>query len=259
MQRSHWSFISAWHLMTPRDQWCYWDGKSRTSHLVAPGGRLRYEVIPVLEQDELVGVVRDTTFRVEPVTIQWCMSYDAPMDRLLLFFVQRDKPACFLLRGDRFVGLVTPADFNKVAARTAIYWLLAKLESGLIGVLRSAGFRESELLALLPQGRAARIRQHHATMAKNDVDVDLIESLYLSDIVQIASRKRRLFSVLGLTSRSEAERVLGGLVDLRNRVMHTNRPLLRNRRQDLLRLNERMDRLRGLLVKLDALNERDVE
>ncbi len=240
------SLFTAAQIMTPRADWVTWKRDGPRHHVLDEDRRLRFDVIPVVEDDKVVGLITDPSFVVRPLTLEWCLTYDVPIERLIAFFIEREKPACFLLSGDGFAGLVTPADLNKAGARTAFYLRLAELEMQLAVFIRSHGISEAEVLNELSEDHRKEIERKQIELAEKDVDVSVFEMLYLSDMLNIIAKSNPLRGKLGFSSRSAFERATSGLNDLRNRVMHPARPVLQDTRDDLHTLYERITRMARL-------------
>ena len=62
------------------------------------------------------------------LTRPWVVSSDTTIPDLLGLFVETERPGFLVLHGQTVVGLVTPADFNKMPARIYFYNLIGKLE-----------------------------------------------------------------------------------------------------------------------------------
>ncbi|NOZ28517.1 MAG: hypothetical protein GXP39_10760 [Chloroflexi bacterium] len=250
MQRMFPVFTAA-QIMTPRAEWVCWETDSPRDLVLDENGKLRFDVIPVTAAGKVVGLLTNTSFTVQPLTLEWCLTHDVSIDRLIAFFIERGKPACFLLREDDFAGLVTPADLNKTAARTALYLRLAELEMRLAAFIRSLGMSEEEVLAKVSEDRREEVKRNQAELRDKNVDISVFEMLYLSDIFNVIAKNESALQTLGFSSRKDFKRATSGLNDLRNRVMHPARPVLRNVEDELRTLHDRIVRMEGLLVKLE--------
>jgi len=242
-------------IMTPREKWVYWPGGNSRENFLDENGNLIYDVIPVIKEQKVVGIIRDRTFKIHPLTLDWCLTHDAMFDDLLKFFIEKQKPACFLLKRDDFIGLVTPADFNKAPARTACYFRLAELEMRLAQFI---GFRveEDKILNALPAKRKDKILKSYNSTLSGNVDVSLVERLYLTDLLEVV-KKTGLFELLGYRSKTQFHRGTQGLVKLRNQVMHPVRPLVENDREALQHLYDRLCLIDRLSMKLKELFTRE--
>jgi len=244
------SLFTAAQIMTPRADWVTWTIGGPRDHVLDEDGGLCFDVIPVVEDDKVVGLITDPSFAVQPLTLEWCLTYDVPIERLIAFFVKQRKPACILLSKDGFAGIVTPADLNKASARTALYLRLAELEMQLAVFIRLHGMSETDLLNGLSEDHRKEIKRKQLELVEKDVDVSVFEMLYLSDMLNIIAKSNSLRGKLGFSSRSAFEMVTSGLNDLRNRVMHPTRPILQNTRDDLHTLYKRITRMVRLEERL---------
>lgn len=152
-----------------------------------------------------------------------------------------------------FDGVVTYADLNKRSFRVLIYAFLAELEVQLGELLRSeindgSAFVEQYSDELRASSIGAWIKSVH-----DGVELHPVQRMYLSEMVKIISKDRDLRVQLGFSSRNDAEDYLGGLMDLRNDVMHPVRSLVRSP-EDVSQLDRRTKRLIDLLEgPLDAI------
>ena len=88
------SLFTAAQIMTPRADWVTWTIGGPRDHVLDEDGGLCFDVIPVVEDDKVVGLITDPSFAVQPLTLEWCLTYDVPIERLIAFFVKQRKPAC---------------------------------------------------------------------------------------------------------------------------------------------------------------------
>ncbi len=248
--------ITSHQIMTPREEWICWIKDASQDPPFTKDGDLPFDVIPVIQDGEVVGLISINCLEIQPITLDWCLTHDAPIEQLIHFFNQKKKPACFLLSGDDFVGLVTPADLNKSKARLAIYFMLAELEIRLANFIRYNRLSEKEILTKLGNKRQEEIKRLQIECRKTNVDVDLLEQLHLHDLLAIIEKHGRLREKLGFHSRSEYKRLVGagGLIDLRNKIMHPVRPLVEDTSESLNALHDRLFRIKNLLSLLDSQN-----
>ena len=237
-------------IMTPREDWLCWEQGGPRESVLDDNGQLRFDVIPVTSNGKLIGMLTDASFEVREIPLDWCLTHDTPVERLTGFFVERKRPACFLMCEGELVGIVTPADLNKPAARTAFYLRLAELEMRLAAFIRSLGMSEDEILTKVSGNRRDELQTIRADQRRGNVDVSVVEMLYLSDILNVVGRTKKAYRKLGFSSRSRFEQVTGGLNKLRCRVMHPVHPLLQDAGDELRRLHERIGRVEQLLARL---------
>ena len=238
-------------IMTPRKQWVCWERGSSISTLVKDNGKLVYDVIPVEENGKIIGIVRNPNFNIEPITLDWCLTHDTPIDSLLDFFIKTQKPACFLLKGDDLVGLVTPADFNKASARAMVYIRLAELEIQLGRFLHNRGVREKQIFTVLSSKRKKELQSLHRIEKEKNVDVSIIERLFLKELFLLI-KKYHLYHDLAFDNEEEYTSALEELNNLRNQIMHPVNILVEDSHNSLKKLKEDLELMEVLIGRLQS-------
>lgn len=217
-----------------------------------------YDLIPVSENNRIVGVLRTYTDNVEPeiLTTDWLVSRDTPISHLLAIFTDSSHPGLFVIHGQDLVGLVTPADLNKLPARVYFYNLIGELELALLGWVQNYFAQDAmKIISALSEKRQKEIIELQAQLAQGDVDVTATELLYLSDLVNICVKQAKFRDELGFSSRNGAEETLNSLVHLRNSTMHLVRPLLERISEDLPQLNQRVRLAETILQRFSVRKE----
>ncbi len=252
MQTSYVSFpiIAAAQIMTPRKQWLAVRPGDDPGEVIDEATRQRYDLIPVLNsEDQVIHLLQAPDYSEKKFSLDWCSTHDASLETLLTYFVETDHPACFLLSGREVIGLVTPADFNKAVARMAIYVHLAELELLLAQFLRSSGFASNEtILKNLSPNRREDLKKLLNNRREQNAEVDLLEELTLSELLNLVVKEEQLHSQLGFNSRRQAKNAVSGLVDLRNRVDHPVRHI--HHGMDVRTLNNRLQQVESLVEKI---------
>jgi len=128
------------------------------------------------------------------------------------------------------------------------YNLIGELEVELVKLLKQhyAGKETLLLESLRPSTRDQIIQKYNELKAGN-AEVDLFQHLYLSDIFKLVYTNENLRESLKISSRSQGEKLFGGIDDLRNQIMHPTRFLIQKLPDDLLKLNERVQRISFVL------------
>lgn len=238
-------------LMTPREDLLTWERGPDPSALRAEAKRERFELVPVTEGGRIVGVLHSETTEEESLTDKWLVSRDTGIPDLLSLFVESERPGFLVFHRQEVVGLVTPADLNKLPARVYFYNLIGEVELALAGWIRDHFTGDSdELLLTLSEGRRKEIKERESSLAEGNANVDPIQLLDLSDLVNIVAKREELRAGLRFYSRRQTERALNDIVDLRNRTMHPVRPLLERIPDDLVRLHERVEQACDALHRL---------
>jgi hypothetical protein len=199
-------------------------------------------------------VLNISSEQAEPLTNRWLVSHDIGIPDLLALFVDSRSPGFFAFHRQDVIGLVTPADLNRLPSRVTFYHLIGALEMALGAWLRGRfRGRPRDLLLLLDRWRRERLAEQQQRLVEGNVDIEIVEQFYLSDLIDVVRRHEGLRQELGFPSRSAARRATSGLNDLRNRTMHVVRPLVESVPDDLIRLHDRAARARDLLARVERL------
>jgi hypothetical protein len=253
MIKSSWNLLSTVYtvenLMTPRDQLVTFEVKDGELPLLDE--TQPYDVIPVVRDKRIIGVIEKGIPQVQTLSDRWLITRDTNIPDLLTLFVETRQKAFLVLYCHDVIGLVTPADLNKLPSRAYVYNLIGELEMGLADLIHiEYGQGVSDFLKLLSKDRRSDLDALQANMSEGNADVDPLQSLYLSDLITIVEKDVRLRARLGLSSRNAAEKIFSGINDLRKQTMHLVCPLLVKVPDDLLTLQNRMERSMAILEKL---------
>jgi hypothetical protein len=151
------------------------------------------------------------------------------------------------------VGLVTPADLNRLPVRVYLYFLIGEVELALTLQIRNHfAAAPEDALQMLSARRRAALEAQMAALVEQNIGVDPVQLLRLSDLINIAAKHEPLRSQLGFSSRGAVEKALGGLNDLRNRTMHPVRPLLARSPEDMERLQRYGQQAGEILRRLEG-------
>jgi len=241
-------------IMTPTATLFTWPVEAGGNTLWTRPETAGYDLIPATRAGEISGLWRKGVETPAPLSHEWFISHNTAVPHVLRLFATKDSPGFLALYGQTIVGLVTPADLNKLPVRAYLYNLIGGLEVGLGRLLRDHFHGDIEgLLALLSPSSRGTVEAELAETKSGNVDVDPVEFLYISDLIDVVSKEATLRQMLGYPSRSQIEDDLGGIVSLRNRIMHPVRPFLENVPEDLAQQHGRIERARILLRKLDGL------
>jgi hypothetical protein len=253
MNPNHWQKISeiftAEDIMTPRDQLhsLKFHGGSEPN----PSDDQPFDVIPVVQNDRIIGVLEKGTTHMQPLSDHWLISRDIGIPDLVYLFAKTRQKAFLVLHKQDMIGLVSPADLNKLPARVYIYNLIGGLELALMKLVESKfSNRKDSILHLLSEQRQEDLNNTARNLQEGNVDIDLLQHLYLSDLINIVIKEADLREQLDLVTRNQAENSLCGLNELRNQTMHLVKPLLARVPEDLDKLHQRINRAEQILEKL---------
>ncbi len=241
-------------LMTPRRDLFTGEQGADLAHVQSEARQRRFDLVPMTHDGRIVGVLRTDGEEPEPLTDRWLVSRDTAIPDLLGLFVETGRPGFLVFWRQDVVGLVTPADLNKLPARIYLYHLIGEVELALALRIRSHFADDpSQLLHMLSEKRRKELEDYLSVLAEGNVDVDPMQLLRLSDVINIAAKHETLRAELGFSSRRATENALGGLNDLRNRTMHPVRPLLERIPEDLERLQRYGQQAGEVLRRLEVV------
>lgn len=243
-------------IMTPLEDLLTAETGTEPKPALVEAVRRHFDVILQVEAGRVVGVIWAESGKVEALTGHWLISRDTSIPVLLSVFVTSDLPALLVLYGQDVVGLVVPADLNKISARAYVYSLIGELEVALAAFVQRSYANDPEaMLALLSENRRSKIKRDMEDMVQGDSDVDPIHLFYFKDLVDCVAKNPACYKRLGYSSRSAVKKELGGLVCLRNQTMHMVSPLLTTALEDLCKLCDRVTRAQDWLAKLRSVEE----
>lgn len=237
-------------IMTPRAELLTWERGADLASVLDTPGKLKYDVIPVQENGRITGVLCAAAEPPEPLTSSWLVSRDTSISDLLDLFVQTQRPGLLVFHRQDVVGLVTPADMNKLPARFYLYGLLGDIEMALSGRVREVMHDATEIIGYLNASRQGEVQKKFEELRQSNLDTDPVQLLTLVDLFSIIERHPVLRESLGFASKSQVEKMTSGLNDLRNQTMHTNRLVLERLPDDVVKLRERLEKAEALWQRL---------
>lgn len=125
-----------------------------------------------------------------------------------------------------YIGMITISDLDRHAFRSVIYMLLAELETAFADLIGRSFTDPWDWIRLLSEDHQALVLGHWELAKRKGVDIGPIAATTLTNVLTIAAKSEHLREKLGFPSKTQVEKVAGGLPDLRNRVMHPVRPLI---------------------------------
>jgi hypothetical protein len=257
MTLSRWPSLSeiftAQDLMTPWEQLLVHDLDQQDelkSYATQP-----YDIIPVVKNGRITAILEKGSPEFQPLLDRWLISRDTSIPDLVNLFTATRQTAFLVFHKQDVIGLVSPADLNKLPARVFIYNLIGELELGLAYLIGSHFNDESDsLIKLLSTDRQKELHEIRKDLVSGNADVELLQQMYLSELINIIAKQPELRKSLGFSSRKSAENYLNGLNSLRDQTMHFVRPLLQNIPADLEKLHERIKRVEEILARLPGAN-----
>jgi hypothetical protein len=214
-------------IMTPKHGWLVLEQGKLPDEKLHKADEANIDTLPVLTKNgEVCALFNRLSAEEVPLSPSWIVSRDTSIAEILKLFVEKQKSCFVVLHRLELIGLVTPADLNKLPARTYFYNLIAELEIELVELIRVhfAG-REDDLMQHIDQEGRDKLQKK---VEKSQHELDIFHVLNLSDIVNLIGVVEELRQALQVSSKSAFDKYLGGLVHFRNDIMHLNNVLLTN-------------------------------
>jgi hypothetical protein len=250
------------HVMTPRDEFVSVSSGERASDAARRLGD-DYGYAPVTDEAGLiVGTVARKELednpservgdRVTPLSLRNMIDADAPLEQLFDWLC--DLPFQLVSAQKTIVGLVHAADLNKQPARTLVHLHITDLERRLARLIRIRFPCSREWFAFLTERRRAKIEEVRQSMDQGDVNINLLECVYLDDLHTIIT-KSDLACYLGNRLRWSLKTGWGGVRKLRDAASHGVRRMLPDVKH-MPELRDRFRRVHDLIHAVDpALEE----
>jgi hypothetical protein len=235
-------------IMTPRENFIELSKDANHDKIIEHAKSLKVDTLPIVENGEITDVFSSGT--IYPLTPKWLISRDTTIRKALQLLTLSGKPSLFVFYQQRIIGIVTPADFNRLAARTYFYNLLADLEMRLSEHIRAYFTQNGQ--GIEKYLTEQKLQDAKAELQKADLEIDIVHLLYLSDIAKIINGEKKLQQNLQL--KSAFVKGLGGLTELRNAVMHSTKFILDDKK-GIQKLHERVERLADLLTHLEQTSK----
>lgn len=245
-------------IMTPENDLTCWDGheETRKQALTAAGDDITF--LPVRPNGVITGIIRREELESgqahTPLTSEWLIAADTPILELLRLFAEKPDRVFLVLQSSQIVGLVAPADLNQIAARASVYLLSSHFEAELATLIRALLPEEEQYVGYVTSKSNLGIaRKNQKKSRKEDIELDLLHYLNLSDLVDIVVQNSRLRELLDFTSEEAARKELDTRV-VRNPVSHSANLLIADRKK-LDDVNDACERLITISAKIRHAKE----
>lgn len=234
------------------------DGASR-KEVHAFAEREGYDLIPIVREGNVISLYRWKESAEEQLTDKWLVPDGTPIPELLEHFESKGATGLIVsnLKGNA-VGIVTPADLNKMPARVFFFNALAELEVALAeGIRQHYNGKHEQLINFVTDAeRKKKLAETLETMDQEDVKIDLVQFLMLSELVRTVRETASLRTKLGFSSKTQVDNQLNGLVYFRNDVAHSVRLMLKNR-DEVGTLGRHVKQTRHALDQITAVLKAD--
>jgi len=249
-------------ITTPTNQLLTWDSSESTRTPVAARAHAgQFSTIPVTSDGRIVGTIQSDALSAgggpEPLAADSIIASDTPILKLLSLFAANAEKVYLVLKETEFIGMVAPADLNKIPARASVYLLTARFEEALMRLISSTSDdNEDAYIAYLSDDRRQKLEDSRSRDRANDIHLDPINYLYLNDLTAIVAKEPKFCDVLGLPTEdidcSHTQRKDRLSVStVRNAVSHLTKPLI-HERGDLVKVNSDCQRMIWLSDRIDA-------
>lgn len=145
-------------------------------------------------------------------------------------------------RSEGLYRIFTVADVNRREVKDEIYPAISEVESRFAEEIKQSNKKLENLYKDLSPSTIGRWK----TSEFEGIQMDISEYMTLSEMVKIIGKDDGLRSAFGYSSRNQFDGDIGGILDLRNKIMHASRTLVHNR-DDLERLVERLARIENII------------
>jgi len=215
-----------------------------------------YDQLPVLDGERFVGLAfkRDLLTRSSAVPVSEaavplnrvpCVQPETPLRNVTESLLHYSCVAVVEGTEPKLCGLIHFSDLNGHPARSNLYLWISSFEMTLAELVRRELPDYREWLKTLDEHRQVLILGRREYERRQNIELDPVESVELSDLLRIIRAAPRVLDQLGFT-KSQFDRKTGHLVKLRNGVMHPVRSLIR-RHEDMQKLAEVFSDLREVL------------
>jgi hypothetical protein len=172
-----------------------------------------YDIIPFSQKDSITGYWEKKSKKIIPITPRHLISSSTSIFKLIDLFEK--QPFFFVIKGPHIEGYVHVSDLNNDILKIPFYVLLQSLESKLLIQLQLG---LEEISTLDNQERVKQILELNKNIRKMDVHTDIIQGLYLAEILELGIKRKILDIPIPLKHHME---------DFRNRVSHAAKPLVK--------------------------------
>lgn len=216
-----------------------------------------YDQLPIIEGGNILGVVtRDDLRNVAAGDLAIAsLRFPASLDSLrstdgFRAAISRLERQPFTLVFDpvtgQFCGLLHFSDLNRQAVRIFCYLWLSALEMALAEHVAQNCPTFDDWISQLDEHRQVTALGRYEFERRQNLEIGPVEGIELSDLTRLCQRIPILLNAFGL-SKSQFEKKVGGLIHLRNMVMHPVRRVIRSHEQVAV-LGRRLDDLRNFVA-----------
>ncbi len=242
-------------IATPISELTCWEAGQPRAEIIDHAAIHNLTYIPARTGDRITGMITRKALEAgdspTSLTADWLVTTDTPILEIIQLFAHQPEHVFLVLQSSRIVGLVAPADLNKIPARASVYLLVAHFEAELARLIRQVIPNDDDYRPFFSAERWARLQTEKANAASQDINLDLLHHMYISDLVLIARKHDGIRDMLGFRNSTQARKALR-FKRLRDAVSHPTSPLL-TARSELGKLNDNCHQLITLNQRLATL------
>ncbi|WP_152418192.1 hypothetical protein [Natrinema limicola] len=169
---------------------------------------------------------------------EWLTARELEEEHPLVAEEELDKPA---------YQIITLADLNRRRSKEQLYPVIAELADTLSKKIENEHQSEKDLY---PQLRASTIGNWQKSKQRG-LDIHIAEYMTLTEMSQVIQASDDSFvSECGFSSKTQCQKKLGSINELRNKIMHANRTLVHDR-DDIETVLDRINQTRDILNNIN--------
>ncbi|MCI0414204.1 hypothetical protein L0222_15585 [bacterium] len=202
------------------------DAESQSGTILSFMDKKNFDVVGVRENAEVVGYANRNDLsngsRLGDHTIAFhsdeIIGENDPLIRAFQMLRSRKRVFVTILRG--IGGIVTIGDLQKAPVRMWLFGIISLIEMNFLQIIRVYFPQESWRL-VLNQSRVTLAEQLLLQRQRMNAEIDLADCLQFCDKRDIVLSKDHLLKSLGFTSKSEGEKKLKDVQNLRDELAHS--------------------------------------
>ena len=191
-------------IMIPYEDLLIWDRQEPLESIWAEAQKYKIDTIPVSNGMVIDAVLERHSDQPKPLTYDWTITRDTSIPMIIQLFNESNKPCLFVISGQNIIGIVTPADLNQLTSRTYFYNLMAELERRIATHIRKHFDEDKKIWDLIKDTEKQSKMQKK--LADSSLELGVIHTLFLSDMVNIIKDDKKLREQLGFPSSNQVEK-----------------------------------------------------
>ncbi|MEM9952436.1 MAG: hypothetical protein AAF846_12580 [Chloroflexota bacterium] len=233
-------------ISTPKSRFDYLTEDIDRKTLLKIAENKGYTYFPIQENGVIVSImpvkdIKQNKLESIPLTSDWLIAAE-PILHLLELFAKDNTRNFFVLSSSEIVGLVSPADLNRIPARASVYLLVANFETLLTELIRrEVGETLEKLRRFLSENSINKAIKTRQQEQNEDLELPIIHYLQWFDLVDVIAEHETLRSKLDLSGKTKTKNELK-FNTVRNTVAHLNNLLIKSK-SDIEKINDDCSRM----------------